>query len=203
VRGLRTGNTFHTYVNPERPVPAEATAIHGRRDADLAGAPRFCEIGRAFLEFVHGAALVLHHAPFDLGFIDAELSRAGSRRSLGEFVSEIVDTVLIARTLHPDERHDLRSLCRRYGIDATGQFHGALVDAGLLTSLYCAMCPPQFSAHLSPGHGASQLQRGPGLPRTALVVPEPTAAERAAHEEFLDHIDRQCPGGSLWRRLRP
>ena len=204
VRGLRTGRTFHAYLNPDRSVPPEATAIHGLRDADLASAPRFADIGRPFLEFIHGAVLVVHHAPFDIDFLDAELRRAGSRRSLASFVAQIVDTLPIAQDLHPGQPHDLRSLCRHYRIDtASDDLHDALADADLLASLYCAMHLSQFSLALSPGTDNFPTRAGPGLTRTPLLVQQPTAAELAAHEQFLDHIDRQCPGGSLWRRLRP
>jgi DNA polymerase-3 subunit epsilon len=204
IHGLRTGKTFHVYLNPDRSVPPEATAIHGRRDADLAAAPRFAEIGRAFIEFVYGAVLVIHNAPFDLGFLDAELARAGSERSLTSFVVEIVDTLMIARELHPGQRHDLRSLCRHYGVDTAGaELHGALADAALLTSLYCEMRLSQASLSLSLVPESNSPQTGPRLTRTPLRVQQPTAAERAAHEQFLDHIDSQCPAGSLWRRLRP
>lgn len=204
VRGLRTGRTFHEYLNPDRSVPPEATAIHGLRDADLASAPRFAEIGRPFLEFVHGAVLVVHHAPFDIDFLDAELRRAGSKRSLANFVAEIVDTLPIAQGLHPGQRHDLRSLCRHYRIDTSGDDrHEALADADLLASLYCAMHLSQFSLALSPDTENFAAQPAPGHVRTPLLVQQPSAAELAAHEQFLDHIDRQCPTGSLWRRLRP
>lgn len=203
VRGLRTGRTFHTYLNPDRSVPPEATAINGLGDADLASAPRFAEIGRPFIEFIHGAVLVAHHAQFDIDFLNAELRRAGSRRSLTDFVAEIVDTLPIARELHPGQPHDLRSLCRHYRIDTAGDDrHEALADADLLASLYCAMHLSQFSLALSPDTENFPARPAPGLVRTPLVVQQPSAAELAAHEQFLDHIDRQCPAGSLWRRLR-
>lgn len=204
IRGQRTGKTFHVLLNPDRSVPPEATAIHGKGDSDLATAPRFAEIGRAFIEFVHGAVLVLHNAPFDLGFLDAELIRAGSARAMESFVVDIVDTLAIARELHPLQRHDLRSLCRLYGIDTAGsQPHSALTDAALLTSLYGEMRLSQDSLSLSPEPEDFPPQAGSRPPRAPLLVQPPTAAESAAHEQFLNNIDSQCPSGSLWRRLRP
>ncbi len=202
VQGARTGRTFHTYLNPHRSISPQATKIHGKTDADVAHAPSFREVGAEFLKFVRGATLVAHHAPFDVGFIDAELCAAGSQRSLSEFIAGVIDTLALARRLHPHRAHDLRSLCRFHGIpvDQTRP-HGALTDAALLASLYCAMCPEQVGLGLTlrAAEGPTPVQLA--LASGPLTVRQPTPEEAAAHEHFLDLIDAHCPAGSLWRRL--
>lgn len=133
------GRTFRTLVNPLRPVPEEAIRVHGLRDEDLAGAPPFPEAVPSLLEFIAGARTVIHNAPFDVGFLDAELKRA-ERVAFGEIVAGVVDTLPLARRAHPRGRHNLDALCDRYGIDrSTRVMHGALTDCALLAAVYPAL----------------------------------------------------------------
>jgi DNA polymerase III subunit epsilon len=135
---VETGNTFHVYLNPERPMPAEAKAIHGLSDAFLSDKPKFAEVVDDFLAFLgDDAMLVAHNAMFDFGFVDAELKRAG-RPPLDR--ARMVDTVAMARKLHPGATHSLDALCTRYGVDRSHRVkHGALLDAELLAQLYVEM----------------------------------------------------------------
>lgn len=135
VNKFPTGRTFHQYINPgNRRVHAEAQAVHGISDADLADKPGFAEIVDAFLEFIEGADIVAHNATFDAGFINAELERIGADPIAPE---RVVDTLAIAKRKHPMGPNSLDALCRRYGIDNTHRtLHGALLDSELLAEVY-------------------------------------------------------------------
>jgi len=135
----RTGRYFHSHLNPEREVGAGATAIHGLTSGFLAGKPRFATIAAEFIEFVQGAELVIHNAPFDFGFLDLELGRIGSIK-LGELCPSVIDTLQMARSLRPGRKNSLDALCVEFGIDNSDrQLHGALRDAELLTDVWLAM----------------------------------------------------------------
>jgi DNA polymerase-3 subunit epsilon len=139
----RTGRHFHTYLNPEREVGAGATAIHGLTTKFLADKPRFATIAAEFIEFVQGAELVIHNAPFDSGFLDHELGRIGRIR-LGELCPRVIDTLQMARSLGPGRKNNLDALCVEFGIDNSGrQLHGALQDAELLADVWLAMTQRQ------------------------------------------------------------
>ena len=135
----RTGRHFHTHLNPEREVGAGATAIHGLTTGFLADKPRFATIAAEFIEFVQGAELVIHNAPFDSGFLDRELGRIGSIK-LGELCPSVIDTLQMARSLRPGRKNSLDALCVEFGIDNSDRLlHGALRDAELLTDVWLAM----------------------------------------------------------------
>jgi DNA polymerase-3 subunit epsilon len=135
----RTGRHFHVYLNPEREVRAGATAIHGLTTEFLADKPRFSTIAAEFIEFVQGAELIIHNAPFDSGFLDHELGRIGSIR-LGELCPRVIDTLQMARSVRPGRKNNLDALCVEFGIDNSGrQFHGALRDAELLADVWLAL----------------------------------------------------------------
>lgn len=198
VNRIETGRTFHAYINPERPMPAEAQAVHGLSDAFLSDKPRFADIVDALLAFLgDDAALVAHNAAFDFGFIDAELVRAGYP-PLDR--SRMVDTVAMARKLHPGAKHSLDALCTRYGIDRSHRIkHGALLDAELLAQLYVEM-----TGGRQIGLGLAAEPAGqPALSAASAITvarafraPRPHAAsaeELAAHAAFIATIDQ-----ALW-----
>lgn len=198
VNRIETGRTFHAYINPERPMPAEAQAVHGLSDAFLSDKPRFADIVDALLAFLgDDAALVAHNAAFDFGFIDAELVRAGYP-PLDR--SRMVDTVAMARKLHPGAKHSLDALCTRYGIDRSHRVkHGALLDAELLAQLYVEM-----TGGRQIGLGLAAEPAGqPALSAASAITvarafraPRPHAAsaeELAAHAAFIATIDQ-----ALW-----
>ncbi len=140
-----TGNDYHVYLNPERDMPQEAFAVHGLSEEFLADKPKFAEIAEAFLAYVRGAELIIHNAAFDIGFLNAELTRLGFP-VLTDVCSNVVDTVAMARSMFPGKRASLDALCDRFEIDRTSRnLHGALLDAQLLAEVYIALTRGQNS----------------------------------------------------------
>lgn len=201
----RTGRTFHTYLNPERDIEEGATDVHGLRAADLAGKPLFRDVAAELLEFVRDSELIIHNAPFDVGFINWELKQLGAEWGRIEDHCRIVDTLALARSLHPGQKNSLDALCARYAVDNTGrELHGALLDARLLADVYLAMTGGQTSLLLeehviaAAGQGTENgrlhTDRGP------LRVIQPGAVELEAHRERLRSIDKVSGGRCLWLR---
>ncbi|MGB5063772.1 MAG: DNA polymerase III subunit epsilon, partial [Candidatus Competibacter sp.] len=141
-----TEQRFHVYLRPERAIDEGAMKVHGLTNEFLADQPRFAEIADQFLEFVRGAELIIHNAPFDLGFLNRELQRCGRDQSALEQLCTVEDTLLLARQRHPGQRNNLDALCKRYGVDnAQRTLHGALLDAEILADVYLAMTRQQDS----------------------------------------------------------
>jgi DNA polymerase-3 subunit epsilon len=198
-----TDSFFHAYVNPEREVDAGATRIHGITLEDLAAKPKFAAVAPEFLDYVRGAELIIHNADFDVEFLDMELARAGLGR-IGEHVSRITDTLSHARELHPGRRNTLDALCERYLIDhANRTLHGALLDARLLAECYLAMTRGQESLmmELEAPAAAAAAAAGLILDVTKLVVQHASPEELASHESYLDRLEKEARGPSIWRRL--
>jgi DNA polymerase-3 subunit epsilon len=200
-----TGRHFHHYLNPEREVDEGARAIHGMSLAQLADKPRFAEIAAELAEFISGGELIIHNAAFDVGFLDAEFARlTGAPPLRVKEVCKVLDTLLLAREMHPGQRNSLDALCKRYSIDNSHRdWHGALLDARLLADVYLAMTGGQSalafaesssSGHASGVHATTPLQR----PAELRVVPA-SADELAAHELLLALIDKQSGGQCYWR----
>jgi DNA polymerase-3 subunit epsilon len=192
---------FHKYVNPEREVEEGALKVHGITREFLADKPRFADIAREFLDYVAGAELLIHNAEFDVGFLDLELERAGLGK-LSTYVAGIVDTLAMARELHPGKRNSLDALCERYGVsNAHRTLHGAQLDALLLADVYLAMTRGQESLVIeleTPAESAAAVAR---VDPSLLVVVMPSAEEVAAHEAYLNALDKAAGGASVWRRL--
>jgi DNA polymerase-3 subunit epsilon len=198
-----TGNTLHLYLDPEREVDEAATEVHGMRWEDLRGKPRFGEIAGRLLDFVRGAQVLIHNAAFDVSFLDAELDRIG----LGPFRAicpEVLDTLLMARELHPGKRNSLDALCDRYGIsNAHRKLHGALLDAELLAEVYLAMTRGQDSLEMALEVVSDQVDgiRGSGTwPPTGLRILAASALDQQAHEGLLSGIDKESRAPALWRQ---
>jgi DNA polymerase-3 subunit epsilon len=200
-----TGRSFHRYLNPERDIEAAALAVHGiSRDA-LAREPRFADIADELLAFIADAELVIHNAAFDVGFLDAELARApGPIRTIAN-VARVLDTLSLARQLHPGQRNNLDALCKRYGVDnANRELHGALLDARLLADVYLAMTGGQASLALDDrGAGvqdgaAGAMARVPLRAGAPLIILTATPEELVAHEALLALVARTS-GRCLWR----
>lgn len=195
-----SGKRFHRYLNPERQIAAGAQAVHGLTDEFLADKPRFGEVVEEFLEFVAGAELVIHNAPFDTGFLDNELALLG-RAPLRECCEGVVDTLKMARELRPGKKNSLDALCSEFGIDnSTRQLHGALLDAELLAEVYLAMTRGQESLMIDlDGVSASSLVYEridyPPLPLIA-----PAMDELSEHERVLAEIDKESKGKTVWRQ---
>jgi DNA polymerase-3 subunit epsilon len=195
-----TGQRFHRYINPEREVEAGALAVHGLSNEFLQDKPRFEEIVVAFLDFVQGAELVIHNAAFDVGFLDNELALV-SKVPLEQACSGVVDTLMMARELHPGRRNSLDALCERYAINNSGRtLHGALLDAELLAEVYLAMTRGQESLIMElDAAPVSGLQAELTAERPPLRVLRASAAELAEHERVLAEISKECRGNSLWQ----
>jgi DNA polymerase III subunit epsilon len=194
---------FHTYLNPERDVELGATRVHGLTQEDLAAKPKFAEIAREFLDYVRGAGLIIHNAEFDIEFLDMELERVGLGR-LRDHVSHVTDTLLSAKELHPGKKNSLDALCERYFVDNSRRtLHGALADARLLAECYLAMTRGQESLmmELDAPAAAAAAAAGLILDVSKLIVQRASAEELALHEQYLDAMEKDAKGPSLWRRL--
>jgi len=202
-----TGNTWHHYIQPDREIDAGAIEVHGITNEALADKPRFDDLAGEFIEFIRGAELVIHNAPFDVGFINHEFSLLPASPGRVEDFCAVLDTLKLARRMHPGQRNSLDALCRRYEIDnSQRELHGALLDAEILADVYLAMTGGQVSLSLDStpavrnrDESAGGLRRLPDA-RPALRVLHASVEERSAHEARLDAIDRACGGTSVWRQ---
>lgn len=201
-----TGKHYHQYINPHRQIDAGAMEVHGITDEFLADKPRFGEISADFLEFIKGAELVIHNAPFDVGFINSEFKLLESHCPglVADFCS-VIDTLTMARQKHPGQRNSLDALCQRYAVDNSQRdLHGALLDAEILADVYLLMTGGQVNLSLA-GESSTEDGSKPGVikrllgTRPPLKVIRADQAELALHEERLDEIDRSSEGNTLWR----
>lgn len=197
-----SGNRFHRYLNPERDIDEAAEQVHGLSREFLEGKPKFSEVAGEFLDFIRDAELIIHNAPFDEGFLDHELDRV-QRGKVRQHCLGIVDTLAMARELHPGKRNNLDALCDRYQVDNSKRtLHGALLDAELLGEVYLAMTRGQESLvmdlNLAPAKSAG-LALNPQA-RKQLVVVCATPAELAEHRGILGRIDKESKGACLWAK---
>lgn len=198
-----TGNNFHFYINPERDSDPGALAVHGLTTEFLSDKPKFAEIADALCEFVRDAEIIIHNAPFDVGFLDAELERLGKPK-FGAQVLRIIDTLVQAKELYPGKRNSLDALCERYGIsNAHRTLHGALLDSELLAEVYLAMTRGQDSLTMDLQVDAAGGAAGAGVAMAEIIVLPPTAAELAEHEALLQGLDKDAKGACVWRSLAP
>ena len=209
VNRRRTGRTFHRYLNPERQIDAAAHDVHGISSDFLADKPLFSEVARELLDFIGDVELVIHNAAFDVGFLNYELSTAGHEGRVDDYCT-VLDTLLMARRLHPGQRNSLDALCKRYGVDNSDrELHGALLDARILADVYLAMTGGQASLSLDALGEAASLGLAAGSERREvdrtglkLVVLRPTKEELAAHAARLDAIERES-GCCVWKQVSP
>jgi DNA polymerase-3 subunit epsilon len=200
-----TGHNFHVYLQPDREIDAGAIEVHGITNEFLADKPRFTDVVTDLIDYLRGAELIIHNAPFDVGFLDHELRLAGGWQPLGSYCS-VVDTLLMARELHPGQRNSLDALCSRYDVDnAHREKHGALLDAEILADVYLAMTGGQTAMFADAEAGNDSEGRVTGIRRLAaerprLRVVAASADERTAHEARLDALDKACHGPCVWRR---
>jgi len=190
-----TGRQFHTYVNPEREIDQGALEVHGITEDFLDDKPRFAEIADDLMAFADGAELVIHNAPFDIGFIDNELSISGHEHSSITDVASVLDTLELARDLHPGQRNNLDALCKRYEVDNSSRsLHGALLDAEILTDVYLAMTGGQVDLGLSLESAASPLEDDHGIVHTqhpGVLVLKASDEELELHKARLVDIEKQ------------
>lgn len=200
-----TGRHYHQYVNPQRDIDPGAMEVHGITPEFLADKPVFARIAETFLTFIGDAELIIHNAPFDVGFLDSELQRYRAGYSGIESHCHIVDTLQMARHRHPGQRNNLDVLCSRYAVDnSTRDLHGALLDAEILADVYLAMTGGQTTFHLSDeevsgSEGGSESRIRP-LPeqRPRLPVIRPSHAEASAHIETLSAIEKSSGVTPHW-----
>lgn len=199
-----SGRTYHVYLNPEKEIDAGAIAVHGLTNDFLADKPLFAQVAAEFMDFIQGAELVIHNAPFDVGFLNAEFARLGAG-TVGCLCGGVLDTLKLAKEMHPGKRNSLDALCDRYEVDNSGrEFHGALLDAQLLADVYLAMTRGQESLIIDlepePAARPGREEDGalPELPRTALRVLRATEEELAAHEAILAAIHKDSKGKCIW-----
>jgi len=196
-----TGNHFHHYLNPDREIDAGAQEVHGISLEFLQDKPRFADIADEFLDYVSGAELVIHNAPFDVGFLNYELGLLG-REPIEKTCSGVVDTLKQAKELHPGKRNSLDVLCERYAVDNSGRtLHGALLDSELLAEVYLAMTRGQESLAIDMGHEAAAALAFESGERPKLKVVAATKDELAEHQKQLEEIDKASQGECLWKKL--
>ena len=197
-----SGKTLHFYLNPERDIDEGAIAVHGLTRERLADEPKFADVADRLLEFVAGAEMLIHNAPFDLSFLDAELARV-KRPAFATYVRGVVDTLAMGRELHPGKRNSLDALCDRYGIsNAHRKLHGALLDAELLADVYLAMTRGQETLDMLQSEAAvtaADLTRV-GEGSVDLLVVTASASECTAHEEYLSALAKEVKGATVWAR---
>ena len=197
-----TGRDWHRYLKPGREVDPGALAVHGITNEFLATQPEFAQVAGEFLAFIDGAELVIHNAEFDVGFLDAELAAAGISPPIAERC-RVLDTLGMARRMHPGQRNNLDALCKRYNVDnSTRDLHGALLDARILADVYLAMSGGQAALGLDAAPAAPGAAAAAGsIARGAVRIPviHASESELAAHESSLDAIDRASGGRTVFR----
>lgn len=197
-----TGNHFHHYLNPEREIDAGAQQVHGISLEFLQDKPRFREIVDEFLDYVRGAELIIHNAPFDVGFLNSELGML-RLEPVRHYCPLVVDTLKMAKELHPGQRNNLDALCRRYQIDNSGRMlHGALLDAELLAEVYLAMTRGQESLIIEAEERRTvDIEIGGSATRPALTVLAASENELAEHRQLLEEIDKASRNACLWKTI--
>jgi DNA polymerase III subunit epsilon len=203
VNRRRTGRLFQRYLWPDREIDPGALQVHGLTEEFLKGQPRFAEIAGELLEFIRGAELVIHNAPFDVAFLDAEFALLPGPGVTIEEHCTVLDTLPMARQMHPGQRNGLDALCKRYSVDNSQRdLHGALLDADLLLEVYLAMTGGQGALGLGPVEQTEATRakaRRARRPRGELVVRRASPEEEAAHESRLAALDKASGGKTLWR----
>ncbi|KAB0550033.1 DNA polymerase III subunit epsilon [Pseudomonas argentinensis] len=212
VEGRRlTGRHFHIYLQPDREIDEGAIAVHGITSEDLKDKPRFKDVADEFYEFIKGAQLIIHNAPFDIGFLNNEFALIGQheRADISSYC-DVLDTLQMARERHPGQRNSLDALCKRYGVDNSGrELHGALLDSEILADVYLAMTGGQTNLSLagegSEGDGSGRQQPTPirRLPaeRPMGVVIAASAEDLAAHAARLAVIEKAAGAPALWAQM--
>ena len=202
-----TGNSYHQYINPEREIDEGAVEVHGITTAFLADKPLFTDIVDDFLNFIRGAELVIHNAPFDVGFIDHELNQLNQQQNNVANICTVLDTLVLARRMHPGQKNNLDALCKRYDIDNSQRdLHGALLDAEILAETYLAMTGGQTMLSLGGegGQDATNQELSASQPRMVeietgqLRVIRANDNELAAHDARLAKINDLSGGACVW-----
>jgi DNA polymerase-3 subunit epsilon len=200
-----TGNNLHFYVNPERDSHEDALKVHGISNEFLRDKPKFGLIAEELLDYLQGAELIIHNAPFDIGFLNKELQRLG-RPPMHSAIEAVIDTLVMAKDMFPGKRNGLDALCDRLGVDNSSRtLHGALLDAELLADVYINMTRGQDALIMDQGETASEAGEWEqaDLSRIELPVLRANEQEHAAHMTLLADIDKSSKGRTVWRQHEP
>lgn len=202
-----TGETFHQYINPGRESDSSALEVHGITSEFLADKPKFAEISEDFMQFIDGAELIIHNAPFDLGFLNHELAKLKTKQQRVQDVSTILDTLKLARDKHPGQKNNLDALCRRYDVNNSNrELHGALLDSEILADVYLAMTGGQVSLLLAseednlPNKNKGDPAINKAKNRGSLRVIKANSDELLAHDENLQQLNKSSDGLCVWLR---
>ncbi|MDP0304444.1 DNA polymerase III subunit epsilon [Glaesserella parasuis] len=202
-----TGRTFHVYIKPPREVDAEAMQVHGITNEMLTDKPAFAEIADEFIEFIKGAELIIHNAPFDVGFIDHEFSFLPNPPEKVAQMCTVTDSLQLARKMYPGKRNNLDALCDRLGIDNSKRvLHGALLDAEILADVFLMMTGGQIALIGEDEHeqvktsSAEQVYQPLTIDTSNLIVLAPDEKELAEHLKYLELINKKSKGNCLWTR---
>jgi DNA polymerase III subunit epsilon len=203
VNRRKTDRHFHQYLNPDREIDDGAFNVHGISNEDLADKPRFADVAQEFIDFIRGSELIIHNAPFDVGFINAELKKLGRKWGKTEDYCSVVDTLMMAREKHPGQKNNLDALCKRYEIDNSArELHGALLDAQILLDVYLIMTGGQETLSFDSAQEQQITDTGHAklidVNRKPLRVIEPTAEDLVAHEQYLERIKKESGGKCVW-----
>ena len=202
-----TENRYHQYINPEREIDEGAIEVHGITNEFLTDKPVFADVAEDFLKFIRGAELVIHNAPFDVGFMNHELKRLDAQAEPVESFCSILDTLMMARNMHPGQKNNLDALCKRYEIDNSARDqHGALLDAEILAEVYLSMTGGQVRLSLDgsaeTAMGKAEQPRPISSDRPPLKVVRASDAELTAHAERLGAIDKSSGGECVWLKTK-
>lgn len=197
-----TGNRYHCYLNPEREIDAGAQQVHGISLEFLQDKPKFADAAQEFLSFIAGGELVIHNAPFDVGFLNHELARL-NLAPVETCCDGVIDTLKLAKELHPGQKNNLDALCKRYAVDNSNRtLHGALLDAELLAEVYLAMTRGQESLMIEMTAETQSAAMAAALtPSKPLRVLLASAEELALHDSLLAEIDATSKGACVWSKL--
>jgi DNA polymerase-3 subunit epsilon len=203
-----TGQNFHQYINPHREIDAGAMEVHGITNEFLADKPSFEDIAEDFLQFIEGAELIIHNAPFDVGFIDHELKKLSGEKRRVNTLCTVLDTLKMARDKHPGQKNNLDALCKRYDVDNSNrELHGALLDAEILADVYLAMTGGQVSMLLAANEEETATSTTSGSEAEEVIatvksrnlkVIRASEEELAAHEAMLEKVQKSSGGECVW-----
>ena len=196
-----TGNHLHRYVNPDRDIDAGAMQVHGITPEFLQDKPHFADVAQEFVDFIQGAELIIHNAPFDVGFLNMEL-RLLAMQPLPNWCDGVIDTLAMAKALRPGQRNNLDALCKFFGVDNTARtLHGALVDCELLAAVYLALTRGQESLSIGLETRSEEAGRTAARARPKPVLLQATAEEQGIHDSVLEAISKDSKGACLWNAL--
>lgn len=196
-----TGNNKHFYLNPERDSHEDALKVHGISNEFLRDKPKFAEVADELVEYLRGAEIIIHNAPFDVGFLNRELERTG-RGPVTAIVDNVVDSLVLAKEMFPGKRNSLDALCSRLEVDNSGRtLHGALLDAELLADVYINMTRGQDALLIEVEDTEVVVADVPRIDLSSIVLPVLAASEEelAAHQAVLEQLDKATGGKTVWR----